>query len=57
MAIKNNLAHWEAEAFGTELIEMTLGELLDRRAEELPEKEVSGILNIATWTKENFHKL
>ena len=39
MAIKNNLAHWEAEAFGTELIEMTLGELLDRRAAELPDKE------------------
>ena len=39
MAIKDNLAHWEAEAFGTELIEMTLGDLLDRRAEELPDKE------------------
>lgn len=39
MAIKDNLAHWEAEAFGTELIEMTLGDLLDRRAEEIPDKE------------------
>ncbi len=39
MAIKNNLAHWEAEPFGTELIDMTLGDLLDRRAEELPGKE------------------
>lgn len=39
MAIKYNLAHWEAEAFGTELIEMTLGDLLDRRAEEVPDKE------------------
>lgn len=39
MAINNNLAHWEAEAFGTELIEMTLGELLDRRADEIPDKE------------------
>ena len=27
MAIKDNLAHWEAEDFGTELIEMTLGDL------------------------------
>lgn len=39
MAITNNFAHWEAEAFGTELIEMTLGDLLDRRAAELPDKE------------------
>ncbi|HQR35999.1 MAG TPA: AMP-binding protein, partial [Blastocatellia bacterium] len=39
MPITNNLAHWQAEAFGTELIEMTLGDLLDRRAEALPDKE------------------
>jgi len=39
MAIKSDLAHWEAEPFGTELIEMTLGDLLDRRAEEVPNKE------------------
>ena len=39
MAIRANLAHWEAEPFGTELIELTLGDLLDRRAEELPDKE------------------
>ncbi len=39
MGIQNNLAHWEAEPFGTELIEMTLGDLLDRRAEEIPDKE------------------
>ena len=39
MAIRENLAHWEAEPFGTELIDMTLGDLLDRRAEELPDKE------------------
>ncbi len=39
MGIQNNLAHWEAEPFGTELIEMTLGDLLDRRAEEVPDKE------------------
>ncbi len=39
MAIKGDLAHWEAEDFGTELIELTLGDLLDRRAEELPDKE------------------
>lgn len=39
MPITNNLAHWEAEPFGTELIEMTLGDLLDRRAEEVPDKQ------------------
>ncbi len=39
MAITNNLAHWEAEPFGTELIELTLGDLLDQRAAELPDKE------------------
>lgn len=39
MAIKNDLAHWEAEAFGTDLIDLTLGDLLDQRAAELPDKE------------------
>jgi len=39
MGIQNNLAHWEAEAFGTELIDLTLGDLLDQRAAELPDKE------------------
>lgn len=39
MAITNNLAHWEAEPFGTELIELTLGDLLDQRAAEFPDKE------------------
>ncbi|MFN0112197.1 MAG: AMP-binding protein [Blastocatellia bacterium] len=39
MSLKNNLAHWEAEPFGTELIELALGDLLDRRAEEVPDKE------------------
>lgn len=39
MAIKDNLAHWEAESFGTELLQITLGDLLDQRAAEMPEKE------------------
>lgn len=39
MAIINNLAHWEAELFGTELIELTLGDLLDQRAAEFSDKE------------------
>ncbi len=39
MAIKGDLAHWEAEDFGAELIDLTLGDLLDRRADEKPDKE------------------
>src|SRR5687767_9876039 len=39
MAIKGDLAHWEAEEFGADLIDLTLGELLDQRADELPDKE------------------
>ena len=39
MGIKGSLAFWEAESFGTELIDLTLGELFDRRAEQLPDKE------------------
>lgn len=39
MAINNNLAHWEAEDFGIDLIELTLGDLLDQRAAEIPDKE------------------
>ncbi len=39
MAIRENLAHWEAEDFGVELIDLTLGELFDQRAAELPDKE------------------
>src|SRR5262245_65504567 len=39
MAIKGDIAHWEAEDFGVDLIELTLGDLLDQRAGELPDKE------------------
>lgn len=39
MAIKGELAHWEAEDFGVELIDLTLGDLLDKRADEAPDKE------------------
>src|SRR5262245_7875057 len=39
MAIKSDVAHWEAEDFGVDLIELTLGDLLDRRADEIPDKE------------------
>ena len=39
MAIKGDLAYWEAEDFGVDLIDLTLGDLLDRRADEIPDKE------------------
>lgn len=39
MAINGDLAHWEAEDFGVDLIDVTLGGLLDQRADELPDKE------------------
>jgi fatty-acyl-CoA synthase len=39
MAIKGELAHWEAEDFGVDLIDLTLGDLLDQRADELRDKE------------------
>ncbi|HEU0178229.1 MAG TPA: AMP-binding protein [Blastocatellia bacterium] len=39
MSIKDDLAHWEAEDFGVDLIELTLGDLLDQRADEMPDKE------------------
>jgi hypothetical protein len=38
MAIKGDLAYWEAEDFGVDLIDLTLGDLLDRRADEIPDK-------------------
>jgi fatty-acyl-CoA synthase len=39
MAIKGELAHWEAEDFGVDLIELTIGDLMDQRADEMPDKE------------------
>lgn len=39
MAIKDNLAYWEAEDFGTELLELTIGDLLDQCAAAMPDKE------------------
>jgi len=39
MAIKGELAHWEAEDFGVDLIELTVGDLMDQRADEAPDKE------------------
>ncbi|HEX7735575.1 MAG TPA: AMP-binding protein, partial [Ktedonobacteraceae bacterium] len=55
---KDGLSSWQAEADGIDLLEMTPGQLLDQRAEEIPEREalvyscypeVSGGLDIR-WT-------
>src|SRR5216684_6518483 len=35
----NGLSYWQAESEGIELLETTIGDLLDRRAEELPTQE------------------
>lgn len=39
MGIKKDLAHWEAEDFGTELMDVTLGDLFDQRVSEFHDKE------------------
>lgn len=39
MGIRGGLANWEAEEFGVELIDLTVGDLLDLRANEIPDKE------------------
>src|SRR5947209_19872765 len=35
----DNLSYWHAETGGNELLEMTIGDLLDRRADEFPLQE------------------
>lgn len=39
MGIREGLAHWEAEDFGVGLIDLRVGDLLEMRAREMPEKE------------------
>src|ERR1044072_4303901 len=39
MGIKGNRAVWEAESAGSELIKLTIGDLLDRQAEAIPDQE------------------
>ena len=36
---RDGLSHWQAETEGATLLEMTLGDLLDQRAEEIPSQE------------------
>ena len=35
----DGLSYWQAETEGIDLLEMTIGDLLDRRADELPLQE------------------
>src|SRR5258708_39091452 len=35
----DGLSYWQAESDGVELLEMTIGDLLDRRADEIPTQE------------------
>src|SRR5438552_13167196 len=37
--INNNLSYWRAETEGIELIETTIGDLLDSHADEIPQQE------------------
>src|SRR5690242_12865950 len=39
MGITSNRAVWEAETSGVELLEITIGQMLDRQAETYPDRE------------------
>ncbi|GAC1348354.1 MAG: hypothetical protein NVSMB27_15890 [Ktedonobacteraceae bacterium] len=60
----DGLAHWQAETSGEPLLEVTIGELLDRRADELTTKEAivyscypefGGALDIR-WTYQEYRE-
>ena len=39
MALRGDKAMWEAETFGEQMIDVTVGDSLDRQAEVAPDKE------------------
>src|SRR5260221_12513205 len=60
----DGLSYWQAESDGVELLEMTIGDLLDRRAEEIPTREAlvyscypefGGALDIR-WTYQEYRE-
>jgi fatty-acyl-CoA synthase len=60
----NGLSHWQAESEGIELLDTTIGDLLDQRADELPTQEAivytcypefGGALNIR-WTYQEYRE-
>src|SRR5437764_10828929 len=65
MSMTNDgLSYWQAESEGIDLLDTTIGDLLDRRADELPSQEAlvyscypefGEALNIR-WTYQDYHK-
>ena len=60
----DGLSYWQAESEGIELLDTTIGDLLDRRAEELPTQEAvvyscypefGDVLNIR-WTYQEYRE-
>jgi fatty-acyl-CoA synthase len=60
--VNNGLSHWQAETEGINLLEITIGDLLDRQAAELPNQEaivysrypeIGDALNIR-WTYQDY---
>jgi fatty-acyl-CoA synthase len=60
----DGLSYWQAESDGVELLEMTIGDLLDRRADEIPTQEAlvyscypefGGALDIR-WTYQEYRE-
>ena len=60
----DGLSYWQAESDGVELLEMTIGDLLDRRADEIPTREAlvyscypefGGALDIR-WTYQEYRE-
>jgi len=37
--MNDGLSYWQTETAGIDLLEITIGDLLDRRADELPQQE------------------
>ncbi|MGI9061083.1 MAG: AMP-binding protein [Ktedonobacteraceae bacterium] len=65
MSMSNDgLSYWQAESEGSDLLDITIGDLLDRRAEEFPDKEAlvyscypefGAALDIR-WTYRDYHE-
>ena len=62
--MNNGLAYWQAETEGIDLLDLTMGDLLDQRAEEIPSQEAivyscypefGDTLNIR-WTYKDYRK-
>ncbi len=65
MSMSNDgLSYWQAESEGSDLLDITIGDLLDRRAEEFPDKEALvyscypefGTALDIRWTYRDYHE-